>query len=420
MVLAASTHVMLYMSAQNELSDKATENIHAIEKAVRLDNICTYIMLDKVTDPDVDGRDARNTLQYFLAPGAAETPFASQGFATKDENVSDPEVFEQILGIANEHFQSHSAGETPLQKLLIFWGHGGGLVMLDEQQKAGVQRAGANMKAFADVLVTSSKASQQTTFDIIAFDSCYMCMIETLHELRSVSKFALCSSTMVDADGFPYEKMFNELKVNGQKLGPSATVERLTQIYDVHYLEKFPKGDRFLFICNMEEIAECVTALNAFGIVLTSLLSDIVEADPVRDAINEALIAAHADSSYVYVLRFLRMLPIMLDGRITQNQMTKVEQQSKTLRSAVKTAFQGNMGDTTENFISPLIWVPSNINAFANKEANYNELQASNSGSAGWATFWRTFHGRSEIAIATASDRHTNIPGLPTTKTLAL
>ena len=110
----------------------------------------------------------------------------------------------------------------------------------------------------------------------------------------------------------------------------------------------------------------------------------------------------------------------MLEGRIKQSQMLKVEQQSKRLRAAVEIAFQGNMGDTTEKFISPLIWVPSNVNAFVNKEANYNELKASNSGSAGWATFWRTFHGRSEIAVATAIDRKRNIPGLPTTKTLAL
>ncbi len=420
MVLSAATQVLLYMSAQNELSDKAEENISAIKQCVDLNDICTYIMIDKVTEPLAAGRSDANTFQYLLAPGASQSDFVPKGFRVEDKDVSSPLVFDTILGNAHRHFQESLAPDLPRQKLLIFWGHGGGMVMLDEQQQAGVARAQANMKAFADVLVRRTERKTPLNFDIIAFDSCYMCMIETMHQLRAVSQYALCSSTMVDADGFPYEEIFKALKTNGQTYTPQTAAASISDIYNKHYLDLFPDGDRFLFICDMSGIAACIDGLNALGTTLTALLGPDVNNDPVRDAISEALIAANADSSYVYVLRFLKLLAMTLKRRISPDQLAAVAQRCEELRQAIPKAFQGNMGDSTDVPVSPLIWVPFRINAFIANEASYNSLDSSKNGNGGWAVLWKTFHGRENVTIEIPYSAFEATLGLPTTKQLAL
>jgi hypothetical protein len=414
---SASTQIMLYMSAQNDLSAKADENIASIRNCINLDDICTYIMLDKVVDPDSAGRDPRNTFQYLLGPGAGKTDFVPKGFGVDDKDVSSPMVFERILSAAHNHFESHSTVAPPRQKLLIFWGHGGGMMMLDEQQKAGVARAQANMKAFADVLVKRSEARAPISFDIVAFDSCYMCMIETMHQLRDACDFALCSSTVVDADGFPYENMFRELKASGRTLDPAATAKHLTAIYDAHYLSQFPKGDRFLFISQTKKTPACITALNDLGMTLTGLLSKTDRDDPVRNAISAALISAGVDSAYVYVLQFLKMLPIMLEGNVTSAQLEAVKKQSQTLQQKVVDAFQSNSKETP---ISPQIWAPFQINSFLANEGTYNALDSSDFGKAGWATFWRTFHRRELSTWEGPDNKFAATLGLPTTSQMGL
>jgi hypothetical protein len=419
MTQSASTHLMLYMSAQNELTGKADENIKAIETCLNLENISTYILLDKVSKPDANARHQRSTSQYKLPPGTNKAQFKSQGFAVADKEVTDPKVFERMLGVARSHFETAEDKPDPMQKILIFWGHGGGMVMLDEQQAEGVKRARANMKVFADVLAKKSVGDNAISFDIIAFDSCYMCMIETMFELKSVSKFALCSSTMVDADGFPYDKIYRELIDKGRSMGPRIAATRITEVYDSHYLESFPNGDRFLFVCDMTKISTCMEELNGLGSILSDLLS-AHDDDLVRVAVREALIGAGVDSSYVYVLRFLKLLNLTLEGRITTAQLSKVGTQSNKLRAAIAQGFTGNMGDSTDVPVSPLIWVPFQLNSFNAHKASYNALTGSEQGAGGWATFWRKFHTQGSIPEFDPEDEDKGTLGLPTTKQLAL
>ena len=43
-----ASQLMLYMSAQNELSQKATDNVSEIKSGCSLDEMCVYIMLDQI------------------------------------------------------------------------------------------------------------------------------------------------------------------------------------------------------------------------------------------------------------------------------------------------------------------------------------------------------------------------------------
>ncbi len=415
MTKSISTQIMLYMSAQNELSAKATENIRSIQSCCELDDICTYIMLDTIVSPNPDDLAARKTFHYRLPPGATPRMFQTERQEMpRDKAVTRPEIFQLILESALRHFRSVAPLGPPRQKILIFWGHGGGMVMLDESQRNTVQQSRANLKEFADMLVRKAETSRALSFDIVAFDSCYMCMIETLNQFRHGCSYVLCSSTVVDDDGFPYETIFHALKSEGKSLDPATAVARIAALYNEHYLSIFPDGDRFLFVARMDRIEACAAALNALGQALVALLKDPGVAGQVRKGITEALIGAGVEAGYVYVLSFLRHLEYALGRYIGAGGMASIKPAAGALRKAVHAAFDGNLGDSVSQPISPLIWAPLELDEFTRNEATYRALDSSAGGSGGWASLWRLFHGPAPATRPMAPDHGKSQLGFPT------
>jgi hypothetical protein len=422
MTQPVTTQVMLYMSAQNDLSNKALENIEAIRASTPLNRICAYIMMDRIKDMDIETPDARHTLQYLVPPGASSIIFDdSMNVLPSDKDVSNPAVFKRILNTASQHFARYSNGIRPNQNILVFWGHGGGMVMLDEIQENGLKRARANIKDFADVLAAQAAKDKASAFDIIAFDSCYMCMIETMNDLRSAASTALCSSTMVDQDGFPYEPIIRHLIAKGDSLTPDAAAKDIADIYNAHYRQLFTDGNRFLFTCDMSKISTCADALNDLGESLGKLLTDDPAGDAVRDGISEALLGANADSSYVYSLALLKMLAITLKRRVAAADLQDIVAKSTALKQAIATTFSGNLGDSTDTPVSPLIFVPFTLNAFDVSELDYNALDSSRNGDAGWANMWRLYHRRPKPNIVAQKLRKsTRKIGLPIMSSLSV
>jgi Clostripain family len=422
MVQPVSTQLMLYMSAQNDLSNKAVENIEAIKSSAPLYGICAYVLMDLIKQLDIEAGDARNTLQYLVPPGATSTMFdKSRVVLPSDKDVSNPAVFRRILITALKHFANFADHSGPKQNILVFWGHGGGMVMLDEMQENGVKRARANIKDFADVLAAEALKNKASAFDIIAFDSCYMCMIETMHELRSAASVALCSSTMVDQDGFPYDQIMRRLVAGNASLDPLLLAGDIAAIYNTHYRQLFTDGNRFLFTCDMSRTGSCVDALNDLGAGLSLLLTDDAKGDSVRDAISEALLGANADSSYVYSLAFLKMLAITLRRRLTAAQQQEIQRKADALKTAIASTFSGNLGDSTDTPVSPLIFVPFTANAFDVSELDYYALDSSQNGNGGWANMWRLFHRRPKPTIVAQKTRKsTRKIGVPTTSAFAV
>ncbi len=378
-----ATAMMIYMSAQNELAQKAKENIADIKFNTILDHMCFYI----VEDTYHNGRDpslVRETFRYELPPAATEAHFVPLGGFSKE--VSSPGVFNRFLAAANAHF---GQGETK-QKILILWGHGGGMVMLDEDQENGIARARASIAEFAEVL----EKQKELEFDIIAFDSCYMGVIEVMNQFRQSTKFALVSSTVVDADGYPYKKFIGDLRDKGPNLGPKPAADLIADCYNDHYKLLLPEEDRLLFVCDMSQIQNCAEALNLLGVEVSKLLGLDPDNDPVRDAIREALIASHADSAYVPVLMFLRRLESRLASLDVPPNLTQLRKAAAALANAVELSFSGGkLSDSGYMPTSPLIWSPDSLGIFLRDQQAYNQLDSSANGDAGWAKMWREFHG---------------------------
>lgn len=387
-----ATDLLLYMSAQNELAGYAAENLKAINSCGSLDNISAYIMLDKFKDDQ-----SRVTEDYAVPVGAVLN--IQNPFVWPDKETSSPDVFKRFLIRARTHF-----GDTATrQKILVFWGHGGGLQMLDEQTK-GAKLARASIAEFAATLEEQAQpGGNNLKFDVIGFDACYMCMIEAMFELRNATSFVLCSSTVVDARGYPYQDIISGLKKNGSNLGPQSAARFIADSYNTFYNNLLGDQDRFLFVCDVSKIKACVDELNRLGEMLTSFIERVDAENSVRSAISEAHISACTGISYVYVLRFFKSLSRKLGTLLNEAEHTSFSAQTTRLANSVKAAFQGNMGDSVDLPISPQIWAPVMLSEFQKFEAIYNNMQSSMSaggepGQAGWVSMWRNYHNLKNIS----------------------
>lgn len=393
-----ATNLLLYMSAQNELAGYAEQNIQAIRECGDLDNISAYVMLDKFTADQLRETDA-----YAVAPS---TKLADcQVIKWQDKVVTDPEVLTRFLARALIHF---GIGATQ-QKILIFWGHGGGIQLLDER---GAEVARANIAAFASALEEQAESSQNAIkFDIIAFDACYMCMVETMFELKKSTCFAICSSTVVDARGYPYKEIITGLKTSGPTFVPNSAANFIADTYDTYYRELLGDPDRFLFICDMSKTEACIKALNALGEKISAVMGDSDGPNSVRSAIGLAHIEASTGLSYVFVLRFLNALSDILVPCLRKAEHDALSVQMNNLSNAINVAFQGNnLGGTVDQPISPQIWAPIVKTEFQKFEPIYNSLRSSkddqgNVGQAGWVSMWRKLHRIQNSASASLNSK---------------
>jgi hypothetical protein len=125
------------------------------------------------------------------------------------------------------------------------------------------------------------------------------------------------------------------------------------------------------------------------------------------------VISAGVDSSYVYILKFLRALVTILEDVLERRELGEIRRLAQKLELSVKSTFSGEMGNTAERPISPLIWAPFIINTFDLYEADYNALESSAGGRAGWVSMWRKFHKLEEVrAVSSVPVAKTRI-GLP-------
>jgi hypothetical protein len=387
-----ATCMMMYMSAQNDLSPIAQENIADIMASQPLQSIRLYIMDDTLGD----GKRPRGTDEYHVDPNAKK--FSAERLF-KDEPVHKSTVFEWFLGRARQDFSRYN----PMQKILLFWGHGGGMVMLDEELPGQTKTERTTVVAFIDVL---EEQRREIRFDIIAFDSCYMSVIETLNDFTDVAQFVLVSSAAVDASGYPYLQMTNNLKHLDVTYTPEKTAQMICKTYDAHYAEMGALGRKYLYACNTEKIGQCAEALNNLGLVITALLNAAPDGAAIAKLLENALTEAHIDHSYVAVLNFLAAFEARLEAMDqTSIAMKNLRAAISAQRSTVRAAFYGQLGEAGNVPTSPLIWCPVMIDVFMRDEAMYNKLNSSKNGHGGWVSMWRKYHGITDIANADSSKR---------------
>jgi hypothetical protein len=380
--------VMMYMAAQNELNEEAEKNIDAIKDVTPLKTTRTYIVKDTMKGKK-GLRETDDLRLSSIATKETGIEFESM-FNGRDKDVSDPNIFGWFLERARIDFGACH----PKVKILILWGHGGGLVMLNENAVGDGPKTKAVLSAFAEKLEERAKpGASQIQFDLVCFDSCYMCLIETINEFNGIASHVLASSNVVDSSGFPYGAMFERLKGDVSCQSPSGAANMFREVYDKNYDALGPRKRRHLFVCETKTIKSCVDALNALGQQISELLPAGSTDDTNRTFLGNVCDHAHYSHGYVASLTFLKSFESLLpDAGFDPAVLTKLQAGIDQLRAAVLATFSGQLGDTGSMPKSPLIWCPKDNAFFVNDEPLYNALSSSDKGRGGWVSMWRKYH----------------------------
>ncbi|MCA5005183.1 clostripain-related cysteine peptidase [Sphingobacterium bovistauri] len=188
--------VLLYLAANNNLSNEAYDNLDQIENNIA----------------EVDG----NMIVYARLPNSKPALYQIQNIKGKKEkrkikefehqNSSDPTVLRQIINEVITSYESESYG-------LILWSHATGWVPANIGP-IKLKSFGNDNGNEMDIKNLNS-AIPSNVFDFIMFDACSMASVEVLYEIKDKTEHFIVSPGEVISNGMPYEKMVNDLFEKG-------------------------------------------------------------------------------------------------------------------------------------------------------------------------------------------------------------
>jgi hypothetical protein len=211
----AGRTVLIYISADNSLSEYAYANLDGILKGAseaNLNNGRLLVYIDAADDVPQLFRIQKDR------NGLANTQLLH---SYPEQNSASSEVMHSVLDevFSEDAYHSDSYG-------LLLWSHGTAWLPFDTKNY---------LRSFGEdhgnsMTVNELKdALEDYRFDFIIFDACYMAGIEMVYALRERANYILASPTEILGEGFPYSQIIKHL------FSPLPVSQALVNIGDAFY-----------------------------------------------------------------------------------------------------------------------------------------------------------------------------------------
>lgn len=265
--------VLVYMIAENTLSDYATYNGYDIDEMLSAssslsDNDRLVIYLDNVLNPRI----------YIITNKNKATTFADlePAYSYKEDlNSASAETLDEVLSYTIKHCPADEYG-------IVFWSHatgwipyygGAGNKINAPRRTFGVDNGlnisipGSNVGSEMNIDDMASVLEKYPEMEFILFDACLMQCVEVAYELRHCTKYLIGSPAEIPATGAPYDKVIpkmftDELNVcdiaqayfyaysNGSFYGS------LLSVIDCHKLDSFANITQSIVQAHKQELLE--------------------------------------------------------------------------------------------------------------------------------------------------------------------
>ncbi len=185
--------VIVYMAADNDLSNAAFDNINEMEAAFTGEDKNLLVFMDLGFEQSHVIKITHDETDEVISPTI---------FSYRNQNSANPDVLQMVIeDITTLYPSSESYG-------LILWSHGTGwLPALETTKTKSFGRDGRSEMDIKDL----EKALPDNTFDYIIFDACLMGSVEVAYQIRHKTSYVLASPTEILARGFPYENIIAPL-----------------------------------------------------------------------------------------------------------------------------------------------------------------------------------------------------------------
>lgn len=179
-----SRTVIVYMVADNDLSDDALADIEEMQSGYKETGANLVTLVDPLFD---------NPYLLKIKEGASER---IKNYP--EMNTTDKHNMRDLLKEIIRNYPAESYG-------LILWSHGTSWLPTGSRLRSFGNDRGEqiNISDLADALPVH--------FDFILFDACLMGAVEVAYELRNNTNYIIASSTETIYEGFPYDRIVPEL-----------------------------------------------------------------------------------------------------------------------------------------------------------------------------------------------------------------
>ena len=201
--IPGSRTVIVFVSGENRLSTCAAADLEEMKTGSKLvedhDNLVVWYDRAKKDELPWLARIKNGVLTDSVS-------IVDMGISEKDEQSSDPHIFEKVLTYAVNHYPATEGYG------LVLWGHAAGWVVQDSiaySRGYGVDngRTDANSDSgpWLNIPTIRKVLEKLPKLTFIFADCCNFMCLESLYELRNVTDYVIGSPAEIPDDGAPYE-----------------------------------------------------------------------------------------------------------------------------------------------------------------------------------------------------------------------
>ncbi|HNY66431.1 MAG TPA: clostripain-related cysteine peptidase [Deltaproteobacteria bacterium] len=220
---SASWTYMIYMAADNSLSNFAENDINEMESVASYPEVNVVVQaefkyIDPVTTPGIPDATVRGRVAHDGDLQAMGSWYTGLG----DLDMADPDTLTEFI--------TWAAGTYPADRYaLVLWSHGMGWKNgAAEAATKGMITDGTSPAMPLGVLSRAVRASG-VHFDVINFDTCLMGMYEVAYEFRDLASYLVFSEEEYPANGDPYHTILTHLRqdpsMDGLQLAGTITAD---------------------------------------------------------------------------------------------------------------------------------------------------------------------------------------------------
>ena len=196
---------MIYMAADNSLSDEALIDLNEMELAGNSDQVIVLAQVDRAGD--AGSRRYRLTADNDLATLNSEV-----AEELGETNSGDPVALADFVRWGIENYPANRYG-------LLMWNHGAGWmsVALDSGEPTGADHL--TLTEFRTGLDQALRGSNQDKLDVIGFDACLMGQLELFQAAQPYANFAVASEELAPGRGWDYGALLSAIYADPQMEG---------------------------------------------------------------------------------------------------------------------------------------------------------------------------------------------------------